>query len=184
MSYITQNGTLQAATAYYDPRLRADKSAIIISPDNPEGDMKLTVVPEIYLLDAPPVPVEPEPMYINAECEPAPKPIPEPCARFVARGVLLVPRDMEKLRGSLRRIPSKCGKPVSCRIVVEFSVKGSLNMELWKKLKIPPPWHKAPRNQWKNTIHYPVRLYCYQPAELSKEQVEFLQAQIALMEIA
>jgi len=36
----------------------ATAPALIISPDNPERDMELTVVPEIYLLDAPPAPAE------------------------------------------------------------------------------------------------------------------------------
>ena len=163
----------------------ATAPALIISPDNPERDMELTVVPEIYLLDAPPAPaLPPEPQYLGAECGPSLTPKPKECARFKARGILLVPRELPPFGVRLRRLPMKFGKPVSCRIVIEFRVTGQLNQDMWRALKVPPPWRKAPRNKWKDAAHFPVRLYTYQPAELSKDQVEFLQAQISLMEIA
>jgi hypothetical protein len=159
--------------------------AIIISPDNPERDLKLYA--PIYLLDAPPEPYSPpQPNSIQCFMDDVEscKPKVEACARFKARGVLLVPREMPPFGARLRRVPYKQGKPVSCRIMIEFTVKAKLNLDLWKKLKVPPPWKKSPRHRFKNDSCYPVRLYSYQPAELSKEQVDFLHAQIALMELA
>ncbi len=159
---------------------------IILLDDLPEKRFGSHI--RVALLSDPPEPDDPVKLgplaWVNAgEVGCALSPKPEECKRYKARGILLVPRELPPFGARLRRIPHKFGKPVSCRIMVEFRVNGPLNLNLWKQLKLPKPWKKSPRNKWKNTNHYPVRLYSYQPAELLKDQVEFLQAQIALMEL-
>jgi len=144
---------------------------------------------KLVLLDDPPTPPEglscAITQWITADVESATPKVTE-CSRFKARGILLVPREMPPFGARLRRVPYKMGKPVSCRVMIEFRINAPLNVEMWKKLKVPPPWRKSPRGRFKNSPEcvYPVRLYAYQPVELSKDQIEFLQAQIALMEIA
>ena len=81
----------------------------------------------------------------------------------------------------LRRLPLKIGKPVTFRMVAEFYINGELNMELWRKLKLPPGWRKCPRPAWKEIINFPVRIYTYHPVSLSAAEMETLEAQIALL---
>ena len=118
--------------------------------------------------------------FTSQTCKPKPD---APAGWEVQRGII-VPGGTVKRRTSLRRIPYKSGKPVSMRIVVDFSVNGPLNMKLWNKLKLPKGWAKCPRTGWKNESKYPVRLRTYQPLSLSAEELSNIQAQLALMEIA
>lgn len=112
-------------------------------------------------------------------CKPKPEGLP---AQWKMHGRIIVPSEMVPDRTRLRRMPYKNGKKVAMRIVVDISVSGPLNMKLWKAMKLPPGWRRGPRRSWKNECGFPVRIYTYEPRSLSQEELEHIQAYVALME--